>query len=63
MDGVPVRETGRTTSPLAERVSRDLKRRGMAFVGPTTVYAYLQSVGVVQGHEEGCWLHGGDGRR
>lgn len=59
VDGEPVHETGRTTSPLAERVSRDLKRRGMSFVGPTTVYAYLQSVGVVESHEAGCWLHKG----
>jgi DNA-3-methyladenine glycosylase I len=35
-------------------VSRDLKRRDFTFVGPTIVYAYLQAVGVVDDHVDGC---------
>lgn len=42
------------TTPLAERVSRDLRRRGFTFVGPTIIYSYLQAVGVVNDHLAGC---------
>lgn len=37
-------------------ISRDLKRRGWTFVGPTTVYAFMQSMGMVNDHLEGCWV-------
>lgn len=56
-DGETIRETGRATSPLSDAVSRDLKARGMKFVGSTVVYAYLQAIGVINAHEEGCYLH------
>lgn len=39
---------------LSDRVSKDLKRRGFTFVGTTIVYAYLQAVGVVDDHVDGC---------
>jgi DNA-3-methyladenine glycosylase I len=42
------------TSELSERLSKDLKRRGFTFVGPTIVHAYLQAVGVVDDHVAGC---------
>jgi DNA-3-methyladenine glycosylase I len=42
------------TSPASVRLSRDLKRRGWTFVGPTTVHAFLQAMGVVDDHLEGC---------
>ncbi len=48
----------RTTSPLSDAVAGDLKRRGMRFVGSTTVYAYLQSIGVINGHGAECELCG-----
>lgn len=38
----------------AQRLSRDLKRRGFSFVGPTTVYSYLQAIGMVNDHLAGC---------
>ncbi len=57
-DGQPIAETGPATSPLSDAISADLKRRGMSFVGSTVVYAYLQSAGLIQAHEEGCYLHG-----
>lgn len=59
-DGRVVREpcTLRTTSPLSDGVSADLKRRGMTFVGSTIVYSYLQAIGVINGHEEGCGWYG-----
>lgn len=43
-----------TTSVLSDEISKDLKKRGMNFVGSTIVYAYLQAVGVVNDHEAGC---------
>lgn len=49
-------EKGLANSPLSDRVSRDLKKRGMKFVGTTVAYAYLQAVGVIYSHDEGCFL-------
>ena len=45
-------------TPLAESISRDLKKRGFTFVGPTIVYAYLQSTGVVNDHIVTCFRYG-----
>ncbi|WP_328536620.1 DNA-3-methyladenine glycosylase I [Streptomyces sp. NBC_00344] len=42
------------STELSDRLSKDLKRRGMTFVGTTIVYAYLQAVGVVDDHSAGC---------
>jgi DNA-3-methyladenine glycosylase I len=39
----------------AEALSRDLKRRGFRFVGPTIMYAFMQAVGMVDDHLETCW--------
>ncbi len=44
----------RATSAASTALSKDLKRRGWRFVGPTTVYAFLQSMGVVDDHMTGC---------
>jgi DNA-3-methyladenine glycosylase I len=43
-----------TTSPTSVALSKDLKRRGWTFVGPTTVYAFMQAMGLVDDHLEGC---------
>src|SRR5437868_1730907 len=40
---------------LSEAISKDLKRRGFKFVGPTIVYAWLQAVGIVDDHQAGCF--------
>lgn len=48
-----------TQTPLAVALSKDLRRRGFRFVGPVIVYAYLQSVGVVNDHIVGCFRHAG----
>ena len=45
-----------TESDASRALSKDLKRRGWRFVGPTTCYAFLQSMGVVNDHIEGCDL-------
>lgn len=42
---------------LAETIAKELKREGMRFVGPTIVYAYMQSVGLVNDHLVGCFRH------
>ena len=46
--------TLRTTSPLSDAVCQDLKKRGMSFVGSTTIYAFLQSMGMIAAHSAGC---------
>tara|TARA_B110000467_G_C18060589_1_gene336012 strand:+ start:109 stop:675 length:567 start_codon:yes stop_codon:yes gene_type:complete len=43
------------TSPLSDKVSCDLKKRGFKFIGTTTIYAYLQAAGIVNDHAEYCW--------
>jgi DNA-3-methyladenine glycosylase I len=57
-DGRVVRGDGRSvpsTTALSERISNDLKRRGFKFVGPTIVYAWMQAVGIVNDHADGCF--------
>lgn len=44
-------------TPLAEQLSKDLKRRGFRFVGPTIMYAYMQAMGVVNDHLVSCPRH------
>ena len=43
-----------TTSAESIAMSKDLKKRGWSFVGPTTVYAFMQAMGLVNDHIEGC---------
>jgi DNA-3-methyladenine glycosylase I len=43
------------TSPASVALSKDLKKRGWTFVGPTTVYAFMQAMGLVNDHVEGCF--------
>ena len=44
------------TTPESTALSKDLRRRGWAFVGPTTVYAAMQAMGIVDDHLEGCFV-------
>ncbi|MBT9368942.1 DNA-3-methyladenine glycosylase I [Rhizobium sp. CSW-27] len=44
------------TTPTSIRLSKDLKKRGWTFVGPTTVYAFMQAMGLVNDHLDGCYL-------
>ena len=55
--GKTIYEWDKASSPLSDAISRDLKKRGMKFVGTTIIYAYLQAIGIINSHEEGCWLH------
>ena len=59
--GKVVRSDGHSrivSTPLAEQISRELKRRGFKFVGPTIVYAWMQAVGIASDHEAGCFRRG-----
>lgn len=49
-------ETDRTTNALSDAISDDLKKRGMKFVGSTTVYSFLQAVGLIYSHDKDCFL-------
>jgi DNA-3-methyladenine glycosylase I len=42
------------TTPVSTAMSKDLKKRGWSFVGPTTVYAFMQAMGLVNDHLDGC---------
>jgi DNA-3-methyladenine glycosylase I len=42
------------TSPESIAMSKDLRKRGWSFVGPTTLYAFMQAMGLVNDHLEGC---------
>lgn len=53
--GNTIYETGKVSSELSDAVSKDLKCRGMKFVGTVIIYSYLQAVGVINSHEETCF--------
>lgn len=54
-DGDPAEWSMPSVTPTSTALARDLKRRGWSFVGPTTVYAFMQSVGLVNDHVPGCF--------
>ncbi len=49
--------TVRTTSPLSDAISKDLKKRGMTFVGSTIIYSFLQAMGLINGHSKDCMCY------
>ena len=61
--GKPIRNRWKTMAeipvktPEAEALSKDLKKRGFTFVGPTIMYAFMQSVGMVNDHTTDCFRH------
>ncbi len=55
--GQIIYEVNKTTSPLSDSISNDLKKRGMKFVGSTIIYSYLQAIGVIYSHEKDCFLY------
>lgn len=46
------------TTPQSDALSKDLKKRGMTFVGSTIMYAFMQAIGMVNDHPVTCWRHG-----
>ena len=63
VDGVPVQNRWRrqqdvpASTPLSDRISKDLKRRGFRFVGSTIVYSHLQATGLVNDHLLDCFRY------
>ena len=47
------------TTPISHALSKDLRQRGFCFVGPTIVYAFMQSIGLVDDHLPGCFRYAG----
>lgn len=62
VDGVPIQNRFDTIADipaktsLSDLISKDLKKRGMKFVGSTIIYAYMQAVGIVNDHTKRCYL-------
>lgn len=44
-------------TPLSEQISKDLKKRGFKFIGPTIIYAFMQAIGMVNDHLVGCYRY------
>jgi len=51
LDDVPA------STPVSDAISKDLKKRGMSFVGSTIIYAFIQGVGLVDDHISSCWRY------
>ncbi|WP_405297414.1 DNA-3-methyladenine glycosylase I [Methanobrevibacter sp.] len=56
-DGEIIKAEFLTESELSRHISKDLKKRGMKFVGPTIIYSYLESIGVIDNHQECCFKY------
>jgi DNA-3-methyladenine glycosylase I len=50
-------EIGNTRNELSDKISNDLIKRGMKFVGTTIIYSYLQAIGIIYSHEKDCYLY------
>lgn len=67
VDGKPMINSPKTLSdvpaktPLSDAISKDLKKRGMSFVGSTIIYAYLQAAGLVNDHTTDCFCYKKEG--
>ena len=55
-DGEVIYEVGCTANDLSDKISCDLIKRGMKFVGSTIIYSYLQAIGIIYSHEEECFM-------
>ena len=49
-------EYNKTTSSLSDKISKDLKKRGMTFIGSIIIYSYLQAIGIIYSHDKDCYL-------
>lgn len=63
VDGLPIQNSWKdasevpTSTPLSDKISKDLKSRGFNFVGTTICYAYMQAIGMVNDHTVDCFRH------
>jgi len=46
-----------TSNDLSDTISKDLRKRGMKFVGTVIIYSYLQAIGIINDHEKDCYLY------
>ena len=53
--GEVIYEVAKTTNWLSDAISKDLKKRGMKFVGSVIIYSYLQAIGIIISHDDGCF--------
>ena len=49
-------ECDKTTNEWSDKISYDLQKRGMKFVGSVIIYSYLQAIGIINSHQDGCYL-------
>ncbi len=56
-EGKTFYEIDKTTSELSDKISKDLKKKGMKFVGSTIIYSYLQAIGVIYSHGKECFMY------
>jgi len=56
-DGEIIKAEYETESDLSKKIAKDLKKRGMKFVGPKTVYSFLESIGIIDNHEKKCFRY------
>ena len=56
-EGKIIYEISKTTNDLSDRISKDLQKRGMTFVGSVIIYSYLQAIGVIYSHDKDCYLY------
>ena len=56
-DGEIIKAEYETESDLSKKIAKDLKKRGMKFVGPKTVYSFLESIGIIDNHEKKCFKY------
>lgn len=54
-DGNIIKAEYLTESELSKSISKDLKKRGMKFVGPTIIYSYLEAIGIIDNHQKNCF--------
>ena len=56
-DGEIIKAEYKTESDLSKKISKDLKKRGMKFVGPKIIYSFLESIGIINNHEKKCFKY------
>lgn len=56
-NNVIIYENDKTTNDLSDKISKDLKKRGMTFVGSIVIYSYLQAIGIIVSHEKTCFKY------
>lgn len=56
-DDKVIYEIDKTTNHLSDKLSEDLKKRGMKFVGSTIIYSYLQAIGIIYSHDKDCFMY------